>query len=271
MRYLYNNMEIDRELLDIETRLFNINGKIGDIDNMLAKYEQAIDDRVVYNARYGNQEKYSDRLYIADNGYSWKWEPTKKEYQEYKRNKIYNFFINYDENDNGIRLKWLPFVERIKQILVQPGYVYFNHYEAIIGVHARTIYLDRPTIIKNIFVKPEQVVNQGDDVLSVEYIDIDEKLEQIINASKLKCLAIDKFKKLVAFYNWCKDTNRYSIIAAKTICESPLLLNPTVQFEELYDDIIHRYAMYNPTFMATSKSRIPEQKPHLKPGVTVRM
>lgn len=270
MRYLYN-MEIDRELLDLKTRIFNIKDGIENIDNQLARYEQAINDRVVYNAHYGNQEKYSDRLYIAEYGNYWDWSPSKKEIRDYKLTKIYNFFSNYDENDNGIRIKWISGTEIIQHIMLEHNYVYFNNWEAIIGEHHRNIIIDRPSIIKSIFVKEGQVVQHDDDVYSVEYIDIDEKLEQIINASKLKCLEINKFKKLVAFYNWCKNTRRYAIIAAKTICESPLLLNPTVQFEELYDDIIHRYAMYNPTFMATPKSRIPKQKPHLKPGVTVRM
>ena len=272
MRYLYN-MEIDREISELGHRLNDIEAKIDYLRDCteaeLAKCEENINDRITYNTHYRHYGQ--QHLFTTENGFSWEWKPAKKEFRDYKLNKIYNFFINYDENDDGIRIKWIPLVERIKAICVEPGNVYFNHHEAIQGSHCRNIYIDRPALIKNIFVKTDQVVNQNDDVYSVKYIDINPKLEEILNASKLKCLPYDKFIKLNKFFNWCKETNRYAILAAKVICDYPRMLTPTVQFEELYKDAIDGYKTYDPRCFINENSRTQKSRSHLRQGVTVRM
>lgn len=275
MRYLYN-MEIDREITNLGHRLKDIEKQIDYIRDCteaeLAKCEQAIDDRIAYNSYYS---RFDQPLFLtADRGFYWEWKPAKKEFRDYKLNKIYNFFISYDANDDGIRIKWLPLVERIRHICVDIGNVYFNHHESIIGEHCRSIYIDRPTLIKNIFVKRDQVVNQGDDVYSVEYINIDSKLEEILNDSKLEYLPYDKFIKLNKFYNWCKETNRHAILAAKTVCDHPRMLTSTVQFEELYKDAIDCYKTYNPQCLINENTRTYRNRHghgHLRPGPTVRM
>ena len=97
----------------------------------------------------------------------------------------------------------------------------------------------------------------------LKYNEINSYLYQYENASqskrtlstKLRAIEYDKFKKFVSFYEWCKSTNRYAIIAAKTICENPVILNQTIQFEDLYKEIIERYKTYHPNCMLTSKSK----------------
>ena len=86
-------------------------------------------------------------------------------------------------------------------------------------------------------------------------IDIPANLNSIIIASGLQALSNDQFFKLLTFYNWCKSTERYVIIATKHLCENPYMLNLNKSFEELYKDIISAYRLYHSNCMLTYKSK----------------
>ena len=251
MRY----MEIDRELVEIRNTLNEISNELynfrGATDGDLASYEKELDKR------YGqydlpSRKTYEPRLF---GGSSWEWSPNKQERAEQKRNRIIRFFTNYNESLEDNRIYWICSSEIITHVNLEPNYVYFKSYEGILGKHHRNMNIEVPTLITNVYVKPQDIVVRGDLVYSCIYLSLPYKLNEIINATKLRALEYDKFKKLVSFYEWCKSTCRYATIAAKTICENPVILNQTIQFEDLYKEIIERYKTYHPNCMLTSKSK----------------
>ena len=250
MRY----MEIDRELVEIRNTLNEISNDLynfrGATDGDLASYEKELDKR------YGqydlpSRKTYEPRMF----GSSWEWSPNKQEKAEQKRNRIISFFTNYNESLEDDRVYWKWSSEIITYVNLEPNYVYFKSYEGLLGKHHRNMDIEVPTLITNVYVKPQDIVVYGDLVYSCVYLKLPYKLNEIIKATKLRALEYDKFKKLVSFYEWCKSTCRYATIAAKTICENPVILNQTIQFEDLYKEIIERYKTYHPNCMLTSKSR----------------
>ena len=250
MRY----MEIDRELLEIRNSLNEISNELhnfcGATDGDLANYEKELDKK------YGQYDLPSYKTYGSRMfGSSWEWNPNKQEKAEQKRNRIIRFFTNYNESLEDDRVYWKWSSEIITYVNLEPNYVYFKSYEGILGKHHRNMNIEVPTLITKVYVKPEDIVVHGDLVYSCIYLSLPYKLDEIIKATKLRALEYDKFKKLVSFYEWCKSTSRYATIAAKTICENPVILNKTIQFEDLYKEIIERYKTYHPNCMLTSKSK----------------
>ena len=250
MRY----MEIDRELVEIRNSLNEISNELynfcGATDGDLANYEKELDER------YGHYDLPSHKTYGSRMfGSSWEWNPNKQEIAEQKRNRIISFFTNYNDNLEDVRIYWISSSEIISYVNLEPNYVYFNSYEGILGKHHRNMNIEVPTLITNVYVKPQDIVVRGDLVYSCIYLNLPYKLNEIIKATKLRALEYNKFKKLVSFYEWCKSTNRYATIAAKTICENPVILNKTIQFDDLYKEIIERYKTYHPNCMLTSKSK----------------
>ena len=251
MRY----MEIDRELVEIRNTLNEISNELynfrGATDGDLASYEKELDKR------YGQYDLPSRKTYEPRmfGGSSWEWSPNKQEKAEQKRNRIISFFTNYNESLEDDRVYWKWSSEIITYVNLEPNYVYFKSYEGLLGKHHRNMDIEVPTLITNVYVKPQDIVVYGDLVYSCVYLKLPYKLNEIIKATKLRALEYDKFKKLVSFYEWCKSTCRYATIAAKTICENPVILNQTIQFEDLYKEIIERYKTYHPNCMLTSKSR----------------
>lgn len=251
MRY----MEIDRELVEIRNSLNEISNDLYNLrsatDGDLANYEKELDERY---AQYDlpSRKTYGPRMF----GSSWEWSPNKQERAEQKRNRIISFFTNYNDNLEDVRIYWISSSEIITYVNLEPNYVYFKSYEGILGKHHRNMNIEVPTLITNVYVKPQDIVVRGDLVYSCIYLNLPYKLNEIIKATKLRALEYDKFKKLVSFYEWCKSTCRYATIAAKTICENPVMLNETIQFEDLYKEIIERYKTYHPNCMLTSKSKI---------------
>ena len=251
MRY----MEIDRELVEIRNSLNEISNDLYNLrsatDGDLANYEKELDERY---AQYDlpSRKTYGPRMF----GSSWEWSPNKQERAEQKRNRIISFFTNYNDNLEDVRIYWISSSEIITYVNLEPNYVYFKSYEGILGKHHRNMNIEVPTLITNVYVKPQDIVVRGDLVYSCIYLNLPYKLNEIIKATKLCALEYDKFKKLVSFYEWCKSTCRYATIAAKTICENPVMLNETIQFEDLYKEIIERYKTYHPNCMLTSKSKI---------------
>lgn len=251
MRY----MEIDRELVEIRNTLNEISNDLynlrGATDGDLANYEKELDERY---AQYDlpSRKTYGPRMF----GSSWEWSPNKQERAEQKRNRIIRFFTNYNDSLEDVRIYWISSSEIITYVNLEPNYVYFKSYEGILGKHHRNMNIEVPTLITNVYVKPQDIVVRGDLVYSCIYLNLPYKLNEIIKATKLRALEYDKFKKLVSFYEWCKSTCRYATIAAKTICENPVILNETIQFEDLYKEIIERYKTYHPNCMLTSKSKI---------------
>lgn len=239
MRY----MEIDRELVDIRNSL-------NEISNDLYNYEKELDKRF---SQYDlpSHKTYGPRMF----GSSWEWNPNKEERAEQKRNRIIRFFTNYNESLEDERVYWKWSSEIITYVNLEPNYVYFKSYEGILGKHHRNMDIEVPTLITKVYVKPQDIVVHGDLVYSCIYLNLPYKLNEIIKATKLRALEYDKFKKLVSFYEWCKSTCRYATIAAKTICENPVMLNKTIQFEDLYKEIIERYKVCHPNCMLTSKSK----------------
>ena len=254
MRY----MEIDRELLEIRNSLNEISNELHNFcdatDGDLANYEKELDKR------YGQYDLPSHKTYGPRMfGSSWEWNPNKQERAEQKRNRIIRFFTNYNESLEDDRVYWKWSSEIITYVNLEPNYVYFKSYEGILGKHHRNMNIEVPTLITKVYVKPEDIVVYGDLVYSCIYLSLPYKLDAIIKATKLRALEYDKFKKLVSFYEWCKSTCRYATIAAKTICENPIMLNKTIQFEDLYKEIIERYKVYHPNCMLTAKSKkLPE-------------
>lgn len=254
MRY----MEIDRELLEIRNSLNEISNDLYNFrdatDEDLANYEKELDKR------YGQYDLPSHKTYGPRMfGSSWEWNPNKQERAEQKRNRIIRFFTNYNESLEDDRVYWKWSSEIISYVNLEPNYVYFKSYEGILGKHHRNMNIEVPTLITKVYVKPEDIVVYGDLVYSCIYLSLPYKLDAIIKATKLRALEYDKFKKLVSFYEWCKSTCRYATIAAKTICENPIMLNKTIQFEDLYKEIIERYKVYHPNCMLTAKSKkLPE-------------
>lgn len=248
-------MEIDRELVEIRNTLNEISNDLynlrGATDGDLANYEKELDERY---AQYDlpSRKTYGPRMF----GSSWEWSPNKQERAEQKRNRIIRFFTNYNDNLEDVRIYWISSSEIITYVNLEPNYVYFKSYEGILGKHHRNMNIEVPTLITNVYVKPQDIVVRGDLVYSCIYLNLPYKLNEIIKATKLRALEYDKFKKLVSFYEWCKSTCRYATIAAKTICENPVILNETIQFEDLYKEIIERYKTYYPNCMLTSKSKI---------------
>ena len=233
MRY----MEIDRELVEIRNTLNEISNELYNFrsatDGDLANYEKELDER------YGHYDLPSHKTYGPRMfGSSWEWNPNKQERAEQKRNRIISFFTNYNDNLEDVRIYWISSSEIITHVNLEPNYVYFNSYEGILGKHHRNMNIEVPTLITNIYVKPQDIVVRGDLVYSCIYLNLPYKLNEIIKANKLRALEYDKFKKFVSFYEWCKSTNRYATIAAKTICENPVILNKTIQFDDLYKEII---------------------------------
>lgn len=250
MRY----MEIDRELVEIRNSLNEISNELYNFrsatDGDLANYEKELDER------YGHYDLPSHKTYGSRMfGSSWEWNPNKQERAEQKRNRIISFFTNYNDNLEDVRIYWISSSEIITNVNLEPNYVYFKSYEGILGKHHRNMNIEVPTLITNVYVKPQDIVVRGDLVYSCIYLNLSYKLNEIIKATKLRALEYDKFKKLVSFYEWCKSTNRYATIAAKTICENPVILNKTIQFDDLYKEIIERYKTYHPNCMLTSKSK----------------
>lgn len=247
-------MEIDRELVEIRNSLNEISNDLynlrGATDGDLANYEKELDERY---AQYDlpSRKTYGPRMF----GSSWEWSPNKQERAEQKRNRIISFFTNYNDNLEDVRIYWISSSEIITYVNLEPNYVYFKSYEGILGKHHRNMNIEVPTLITNVYVKPQDIVVRGDLVYSCIYLNLPYKLNEIIKATKLRALEYDKFKKLVSFYEWCKSTNRYATIAAKTICENPVILNKTIQFDDLYKEIIERYKVYHPNCMLTSKSK----------------
>lgn len=247
-------MEIDRELVEIRNSLNEISNDLynlrGATDGDLANYEKELDERY---AQYDlpSRKTYGPRMF----GSSWEWSPNKQERAEQKRNRIISFFTNYNDNLEDVRIYWISSSEIITYVNLEPNYVYFKSYEGILGKHHRNMNIEVPTLITNVYVKPQDIVVRGDLVYSCIYLNLPYKLNEIIKATKLRALEYDKFKKLVSFYEWCKSTCRYATIAAKTICENPVMLNETIQFEDLYKEIIERYKTYHPNCMLTSKSK----------------
>ncbi|MBO7714834.1 MAG: hypothetical protein J6S85_14750 [Methanobrevibacter sp.] len=248
-------MEIDRELVEIRNSLNEISNDLYNLrsatDGDLANYEKELDERY---AQYDlpSRKTYGPRMF----GSSWEWSPNKQERAEQKRNRIISFFTNYNDNLEDVRIYWISSSEIITYVNLEPNYVYFKSYEGILGKHHRNMNIEVPTLITNVYVKPQDIVVRGDLVYSCIYLNLPYKLNEIIKATKLRALEYDKFKKLVSFYEWCKSTCRYATIAAKTICENPVMLNETIQFEDLYKEIIERYKTYHPNCMLTSKSKI---------------
>lgn len=247
-------MEIDRELVEIRNSLNEISNELynfcGATDGDLANYEKELDER------YGHYDLPSHKTYGSRMfGSSWEWNPNKQEIAEQKRNRIISFFTNYNDNLEDVRIYWISSSEIISYVNLEPNYVYFNSYEGILGKHHRNMNIEVPTLITNVYVKPQDIVVRGDLVYSCIYLNLPYKLNEIIKATKLRALEYNKFKKLVSFYEWCKSTNRYATIAAKTICENPVILNKTIQFDDLYKEIIERYKTYHPNCMLTSKSK----------------
>jgi hypothetical protein len=251
-------MEIDRELLEIRNSLNEISNDLYNFrdatDEDLANYEKELDKR------YGQYDLPSHKTYGPRMfGSSWEWNPNKQERAEQKRNRIIRFFTNYNESLEDDRVYWKWSSEIISYVNLEPNYVYFKSYEGILGKHHRNMNIEVPTLITKVYVKPEDIVVYGDLVYSCIYLSLPYKLDAIIKATKLRALEYDKFKKLVSFYEWCKSTCRYATIAAKTICENPIMLNKTIQFEDLYKEIIERYKVYHPNCMLTAKSKkLPE-------------
>ena len=251
MRY----MEIDRELVEIRNSLNEISNELYNFrsatDRELANYEKELDER------YSQYDLPSHKTYVPRRfGSSWEWHPNKQEKAEQKRNRIIRFFTNYNESLEDVRIYWIWSSEIITYVNLEPNYVYFKSYEGILGKHHRNMNIEVPTLITNVYVKPQDIVVRGDLVYSCIYLNLPYKLNEIINATKLRALEYDKFKKLVSFYEWCKSTCRYATIAAKTVCENPVILNKTIQFEDLYKEIIERYKTYHPNCMLTAKSKI---------------
>jgi hypothetical protein len=88
-------MEIDREITDLGHRLKDIEKQIDYIRDCteaeLAKCEQAIDDRIAYNSYYG---RFNQPLFLTvDRGFYWEWKPAKKEFRDYKLNKMQSLKI----------------------------------------------------------------------------------------------------------------------------------------------------------------------------------
>lgn len=250
MRY----MEIDRELAEIRNSLNEISNELYNFrsatDGELANYEKELDER------YGHYDLPSHKTYGPRMfGSSWEWNPNKQERAEQKRNRIISFFTNYNDNLEDVRIYWISSSEIITHVNLEPNYVYFKSYEGILGKHHRNMNIEVPTLITNVYVKSQDIVVRGDLVYSCIYLNLPYKLNEIIKANKLRALEYDKFKKLVSFYEWCNSTNRYATIAAKTICENPVILNKTIQFDDLYKEIIERYKTYHPNCMLTSKSK----------------
>lgn len=250
MRY----MEIDRELAEIRNSLNEISNELYNFrsatDSDLANYEKELDER------YGHYDLPSHKTYGPRMfGSRWEWNPNKQERAEQKRNRIISFFTNYNDNLEDVRIYWISSSEIITHVNLEPNYVYFKSYEGILGKHHRNMNIEVPTLITNVYVKPQDIVVRGDLVYSCIYLNLPYKLNEIIKANKLRALEYDKFKKLVSFYEWCNSTNRYATIAAKTICENPVILNKTIQFDDLYKEIIERYKTYHPNCMLTSKSK----------------
>lgn len=250
MRY----MEIDRELVEIRNTLNEISNDLYNFrsatDGELANYEKELDKR------YGQYDLPSNKTYGPRMfGSSWEWSPNKQERAEQKRNRIIRFFTNYNESLEDDRVYWKWSSEIITYVNLEPNYVYFKSYEGILGKHHRNMDIEVPTLITKVYVKPQDIVVYGDLVYSCIYLKLPYKLNEIIKATKLRALEYDKFKKFVSFYEWCKSTCRYATIAAKTICENPVILNQTIQFEDLYKEIIERYKTYHPNCMLTSKSK----------------
>jgi hypothetical protein len=247
-------MEIDRELVEIRNTLNEISNELYNFrsatDGDLANYEKELNERY---SQYDlpSHKTYGSRMF----GSSWEWNPNKQERAEQKRNRIISFFTNYNDNLEDVRIYWISSSEIITHVNLEPNYVYFNSYEGILGKHHRNMNIEVPTLITNVYVKPQDIVVRGDLVYSCIYLNLPYKLNEIIKANKLRALEYDKFKKLVSFYEWCKSTNRYATIAAKTICENPVILNKTIQFDDLYKEIIERYKTYHPNCMLTSKSK----------------
>lgn len=247
-------MEIDRELVEIRNSLNEISNELHNFrsatDGDLANYEKELDER------YGHYDLPSHKTYGSRMfGSSWEWNPNKQERAEQKRNRIISFFTNYNDNLEDVRIYWISSSEIITHVNLEPNYVYFNSYEGILGKHHRNMNIEVPTLITNVYVKPQDIVVRGDLVYSCIYLNLPYKLNEIIKANKLRALEYDKFKKFVSFYEWCKSTNRYATIAAKTICENPVILNKAIQFDDLYKEIIERYKTYHPNCMLTSKSK----------------
>lgn len=250
MRY----MEIDRELVEIRNTLNEISNDLYNFcsatDGELANYEKELDKR------YGQYDLPSHKTYgPCMFGSSWEWNPNKEERAEQKRNRIIRFFTNYNESLEDDRVYWKWSSEIISYVNLEPNYVYFKSYEGILGKHHRNMDIEVPTLITKVYVKPQDIVVYGDLVYSCVYLSLPYKLDEIIRATKLRALEYDKFKKLVSFYEWCKSTCRYATIAAKTVCENPVILNQTIQFEDLYKEIIERYKTYHPNCMLTAKSK----------------
>ena len=250
MRY----MEIDRELVEIRNSLNEISNELYNFrsatDRDLANYEKELDER------YSQYDLPSHKTYVPRRfGSSWEWRPNKQEKAEQKRNRIIRFFTNYNESLEDVRIYWMWSSEIITYVNLEPNYVYFKSYEGILGKHHRNMNIEVPTLITNVYVKPQDIVVRGDLVYSCIYLNLPYKLNEIIKATKLRALEYDKFKKLVSFYEWCKSTCRYATIVAKTVCENPVILNKTIQFEDLYKEIIERYKTYHPNCMLTAKSK----------------
>lgn len=247
-------MEIDRELLDIRNSLNEISNDLynirGALDDDLANYEKELDKRFSEYDLPSHRPYYS-RMF----GSSWEWNPNKEERAEQKRNRIIRFFTNYNESLEDERVYWKWSSEIITYVNLEPNYVYFKSYEGILGKHHRNMDIEVPTLITKVYVKPQDIVIHGDLVYSCIYLNLPYKLNEIIKATKLRALEYDKLNKLISFYDWCKSTCRYATIAAKTICENPVILNKTVQFEDLYKEIIERYKVCHPNCMLTSKSK----------------
>ena len=247
-------MEIDRELVEIRNTLNEISNDLYNFrsatDGDLANYEKELDKRY---SQYDlpSHKTYGPRMF----GSSWEWNPNKEERAEQKRNRIIQFFANYNESLEDDRVYWKWSSEIISYVNLEPNYVYFKSYEGILGKHHRNMNIEVPTLITKVYVKPDDIVVHGDLVYSCVYLSLPYKLNEIIKANKLRALEYDKFKKLVSFYEWCKSTCRYATIAAKTICENPIMLNKTIQFEDLYKEIIERYKVYHPNCMLTAKSK----------------
>lgn len=247
-------MEIDRELVEIRNTLNEISNDLYNFcsatDGELANYEKELDKR------YGQYDLPSHKTYgPCMFGSSWEWNPNKEERAEQKRNRIIRFFTNYNESLEDDRVYWKWSSEIISYVNLEPNYVYFKSYEGILGKHHRNMDIEVPTLITKVYVKPQDIVVYGDLVYSCVYLSLPYKLDEIIRATKLRALEYDKFKKLVSFYEWCKSTCRYATIAAKTVCENPVILNQTIQFEDLYKEIIERYKTYHPNCMLTAKSK----------------
>ena len=223
-------------------------------DSELRDYEQALDDTLKLEPRRYLDPRYSDRNYYHRSWWT-NWTPKKAELKKSKLDKIYNFFINYENNTDDIRIDWIGGVESIRHVNVSPGYVYFNNYEAITGRHNHNVFLLRPFLVNSVFVKRDQIVQNRDTVYSGKFIDVPQKLENIFRATNLQALQKDSFLKLVTFYNWCESTDRYAIITTKCLCEHSSMIKHDISFEELYKDALSCYCMAHPNCMLTAKAR----------------